>query len=373
MRAFATYIEYLLMTRHYCYVPGIGAYMMSDESAAWGQHPIIGEESHRFNELSAPRRAVRFSPLHTHDDGMLANLLMEAEGMTYDEACRYIERQVPLLSEDFAASASLHTDTDNFGFEALRLETWSDIEARLNKRNVTDKKDEGKSNLTHSSHRDTISIPKFWIKRAAVVLLIALFFFTNFIGLNQGNTQLASVLNVAALQRGSLVHQTWDEADETINALGNTSTENLQYSQAADETSASELTIEPKDTNSPEALAETVLANGPSWFVIVECSTSEDLAQKALKRYRNSGFDKAGIMVTKTGCYRIFVECYNDRSEAANSLRRIHRSSEHLAHAWLLPVEDASLSLSIVKNKYNDNQLSLELSHPNQRTERDQG
>ena len=131
MRTFATYIEYLLMTRHYCYVPGRGAYMLVDESASFTETPDLGTDSRRLHTIAAPHRIVRFSPLLSHDDGMLANLLMEAEGMTFDEACRYIQRQAPLLTDDFLQSASLHTDADNFGFEHLYVEKWQDIEIRL--------------------------------------------------------------------------------------------------------------------------------------------------------------------------------------------------------------------------------------------------
>ena len=84
MRTFSTYIEYLLMTRHYCYVPGRGAYMLVDESSSLAKTPRIGIDSKVLNTISAPHRIVRFSPLLSHDDGMLASLLMEAEGMTFD-------------------------------------------------------------------------------------------------------------------------------------------------------------------------------------------------------------------------------------------------------------------------------------------------
>ena len=179
MRKFATYIEYLLMTRHYCYVPGRGAYMLSDEPATMGTHPCIGPDSRRMHKLEAPRRVVRFSPLHHHDDGMLANLLMEAEGMSYDEACRYIERQVALLPEDFHESASLSPDTENFGYKELMIETWGDIEARL-KAAATPAQPAAVAKK-NGREADVIAIPRYWAQRVAVVILIAVCFFAIYI------------------------------------------------------------------------------------------------------------------------------------------------------------------------------------------------
>lgn len=352
MRTFTTYIEYLLMTRHYCYVPGVGAYMMSDEPAHISTLPSIGADSRRQHNIEAPRRVVRFSPLHTHDDGMLANLLMEAEGMTYDEACRYIERQAPLLSTDFAESASLHTDTDNYGFESLHLETWADIEAR--QQAATRQEASGTAVLGNRNAHETIAIPKYWLKRAAMVLLIAIIFFTNFIGLNRSNTQLASVLNVNALQ-----HCVSTATD---------SEESCQGSPAI--VSSSLMTQDLIELGESEA---SLLNNTSLYYLIVECTTSESYAEEALARYHRMGFDKAGILTNKRGNCRIFAECYTDRSEALVRLRSIRKSNSKLSKTWLMPVEDASLSSYSIKNIYNDNQLSLELSHPNQRTERDQG
>jgi len=350
MRPFATYIEYLLMTRHYCYVPGRGAYMMADEGAKMDAVPGIGAQSRRVDCLSAPRRSVLFSPLHQHDDGMLANLLMEAEGMTYDEACRYIERQAPLLPDHFEEAASLHTDTDNFGFDSLQLETWTDLEARLNAETATPELP------VVTPKADIVAIPKYWIKRAAVAVLIVLIFFTNFIGLNRGDMQLASMMHVANISVPTIV-----AADEPEPAVVNTLTVQPQPVQPT------------ATTTQPDVTPEAVASDGEVWFAIVECSRSEALASEAMQKYIRKGYDSAGIMHSAGGTYRIFVSYFTDRREAANYVRALRKSNPKLASTWLMSVEVASLPSYNIKNKYNDNQLSLELSHPNSRTERDQG
>jgi len=387
MRTFSTYIEYLLMTRHYCYVPGRGAYMLVDEPAVQGDVPTVGSDSRRLHDMKAPHRIVRFSPLHAHDDGLLANLLMEAEGMTYDEACRYIERQAPLLTDNFVQSASLHTDTDNFGFENLHVEAWTDIEARLLFIENAKKAGNTSDTTIPMSRRndDTISIPKYWLKRVAVVFLIGTFFFTNFIGLNEGSGHKASVLDINAIQRNSLITKSSDTDEELAeqNAFSPTD-EKLIESVIA------EVMDEAVQERHPELVATVpvspadiyldttedairALPLGTTYFIIVGSTHSEEIANKIFNRYHQNGYGNVGILVTK-GLYRVFIAQYVDKDEALACLRNFRNANDNLGKSWMLPFEnDGSLSPYIIKNIYNDNQLSMELSHPYQRTERDQG
>lgn len=391
MRTFTTYIEYLLMTRHYCYVPGRGAYMLVDEPATQGTTPSLGAESRRLYNMEPPHRIVRFTPLHSHDDGMLANLLMEAEGMSYDEASRYIQRQAPLLTDDFTKSASLHTDIENFGFDNLQLETWADIESRLTRIEQVDNAGNtvaASSDTPTIKRADTIEIPKYWLKRVAVVLLIGIFFFTNFIGLNESTAQLASVIDLNSMHRNTMVHQTWDEEDELIDLEEQEIMESIEDSliEAAIAEAIAETAIEPHPELvatvpvspvdiyfEPEEEPIQAVPSGTNYFIIVGCTRSQDKANEIFERYHNNGFDNVGILVTKD-LYRVFINQFAGKDEAVAYLREIRKVNDKLSKSWMLPFEnDGSLSSYIIKNIYNDNQLSMELSHPYQRTERDQG
>ena len=382
MRTFATYIEYLLMTRHYCYVPGRGAYMLSDEPATMGTHPCIGTDSRRIHKLEAPRRVIRFSPLHHHDDGMLASLLMEAEGMSYDEACRYIDRQVSLLAEDFHTSASLHTDTENFGYQTLQLETWGDIEQRLNA--ALHPVQQASAKEKENKEADIIAIPRYWAQRVAAVLLIAVCFFANYLGFDDQSTQqqYANVLDLSLLQRGAVTSTAEeDSSDASLAAdeLGDV------YSTSADDELWSEEEIAAyavtaddelsEDSAEAPAIAEetkalTVAPNGKLYYIIVaSCTTAED-ANRALGNLRKQGHDAVGIL-ERDDRYRLYINRFGDKAEAEAYLK-VLRQNDGFQSAWLLPVREASLS-SIYKNTYDDNQLFMEMSHLNQRTERDQG
>jgi len=374
MRNLSTYIEYLLMTRHYCYVPGRGAYMMSEEPATQGILPVVGNEK-SLHEMMPPKRIVRFSTLHHHDDGILANLLMEAEGMSYDEACRYIKRQAPLLSDDFSHTAALHTDVDNFGFETLQIETWGDMERRL-QADVEPLKPEieEKQSPRIEVRRDSVSIPTYWLKRAAIALLIAIFFFTDFIGLNKNNDQLASVLNVSILQQPVLVHQTWDEEDELFSVIdaSNDELENIQISDIITPTPIVENSVVENNEAPSGVNSIDNFIGKDAYYIVVGSTRSEKDAHRIYNRYANDEYPSAGIMI-RGGLYRVFVNVIADKEEATSYLRSVRKVNERLSKAWMFPVSGEESLSYVIKNIYNDNQLSMELSHPKQRTERDQG
>lgn len=415
MRTFATYIEYLLMTQHYCYVPGKGAYMLCDEPATMGTYPSIGADSRRIHKLEAPHRVIRFSPLHHHDDGMLANLLMEAEGMSFDEACRYIERQARLLPEDFEDKASLHIDTENFGYNELSFETWGDIEARLNATAHPEQLDAPSKNKKQRE-ADIIAIPRYWAQRVAVVLLIAVCFFASFLGLDDHTTQqqYANVIDLSILQRGTHSAHDWEnqeyydiaEEDDSINA-GDELGDIYAYGPDDDEiwsdeeVAAHALNTEEPDsdtnpTETEEAVAEpeaaapivktadtkpnvittepkkaiTVAPNGKLYYIIVASCPNQQDADRALNNLRKQGHNEVGIL-ERDDRFRLYINRFGDKTEAEAYLK-VLREDSCFSSAWLLPVREASLS-SNIKNTYNDNQLFMELSHLNQRTERDQG
>ena len=422
MRPFATYIEYLLMTRHYCYVPGRGAYMLAEEPARF---TMADSQSAGQSLFTAPRRVVRFSSLHYHDDGLLANLLMEAEGMTYDEACRYIERQAPLLGDQFLNDAALHTDIDNFGFDDLRLDTWAAIERKKAQAAAPVIPLPAAKAEAEAGDRDTIAIPKYWLRRAVAIVLIGICFFANFIGLNERESkeQLAAIFSVSMFRSASdLTSQSWEEMDDEM-----LDAEIAAFDQAllaAEDATDADLLADPLATSAdadllamteavpvPDASpsgptsaaapkspaapiapapaldptkwneslpmrnmdSELAMAQSPTgrlYYIIIASCPSEADAQRALGNLHNAGYDNVGVL-ERDGRFRLYVNFFALKSEADAYISKL-RQIERFHDAWMLPVRDGSLSHNI-KNTYNDNQLSMELSHLNQRTERDQG
>ncbi len=80
-----------LLTEHDCViVPGLGAFILNDVSAAW-------EENRQ--KLSAPHRVVYFNQTLHHDDGLLTETLRIAEQITYRKAARHIAKAVAICQQ----------------------------------------------------------------------------------------------------------------------------------------------------------------------------------------------------------------------------------------------------------------------------------
>lgn len=88
------HIEYL-MTRHDCVVvPGWGAFIANYCPARYDD----GREA-----MAHPRREVGFNADVTHNDGLLVQSIMRREGMTYDDAARFVADSVAAYRQQLSA------------------------------------------------------------------------------------------------------------------------------------------------------------------------------------------------------------------------------------------------------------------------------
>ena len=194
---------------------------------------------------------------------------------------------------------------------------------------------------------EVVSIPKYWIRRAVAVILIILCVFTNMMlpsDKDARQTNIASMINTDIL-------------------FGN-ATPNLTIQQDAwDE----EVAIANQQPEEPAVKPVTV---EKLFFVIIACCPTRQDAERALNRKINEGYKNVGIL-EKDGRFRLYLKSFTVRAEGESFLDEV-RVSTPFQTAWLLPVRSDSLLSYNQKNIDND-QLSMELSHPYKRTERDQG
>ena len=352
MRNISTYIEYTLMTRHYVFVPGIGGFLLRDIDASY----VNGK-------YTPSHRQVHFNRFLTNDDGMLANAYMEAEGISYDEAMAQIRIEVAQIKSAIEREKSCQLgnlgvlsydsdrhlvvknpkhfplDPDCYGLKPLNNRPWSDAVSYTDRDNNT--------NTIIRQNSEVVSIPKYWIRRAVAVILIILCVFTNMMlpsDKDARQTNIASMINTDIL-------------------FGN-ATPNLTIQQDAWDEEVAIANRQPE-----EAAVKPVTAEKLFFVIIASCSTRQD-AERALNRKINEGYKNVGIL-EKDGRFRLYLKSFTVRAEGESFLDEV-RVSTPFQTAWLLPVRSDSLLSYNQKNIDND-QLSMELSHPYKRTERDQG
>ncbi len=418
MRPLATYIQYLLMTRHYAFVPGVGGFMLHEEDS-FCKSALTGDAqcgdanfddtqtSRTFSgELLAPRHVLKFNGSMTHDDGMLANVIMEAEGLTFDEANASVRAAASALLETarteghctlgnlgdlvydgghFSLRADDFTadDPQYYGLAPVRVRSWQEVEQeRYPKLHV-----QPAETKQASAHRDgVVELPTRWLRRAAVILLIVTFFFANMIPFVRENdgSEYANIVCTDLLSRhfSSLSPQPGSTGSTTaanmIMSNGNTTAADTILSNGS--TTAADTAPDSTLTNGSMTTANIILSNdsleaqvaaapAKHYLIVVRSCKSEAEALSAVRRLQQKGYTGLSIF-PKNGKYRVFISMFDVKAEAESYLTGL-RADANFTDAWLLAIRHQSLSL-IIKNKDND-QLPVELSHANQPTERDQG
>lgn len=433
MRTLATYIEYTLMTKHYVFVPGMGGFLLRDVDASFAHHTYT--PSHK---------EVHFNRFMTKDDGMLADAYMTAEGLTYEEAYAKIQHESNLIisllerHKDYVLGSlgTLTLDKDKhivvknpktyplhpdcYGLSDLDIRTWKEIESANTA--VTPK-------AKVSNDADVVEIPKYWLQRAAAIVILAIVFLANYT-LNQPKTtqlnDFASVVNsdvllgnlapyvdevpswdaswetevaLAEMEKKALENATADNSElentevsaednsvaldnnsaaaDNISAASATSLASVSPTSENKQTSENKLISDNKPTNnqtikeSQTSSAKSVSASSSKlYYIIIGSCTSREEADRVILKYQKKGYDGIGIL-EKDDRFRLYLKSFTDRQSGEEYLQEV-RETTPFQKAWLLPVRQESLLSINLKNKDNG-KLSMELSYTDRRTERDQG
>lgn len=399
MISFATHIEYLLMTQHYCFVPGLGGFMLQEQDAAIKADGTI----------LSPTRIVQFNRFISHDDGMLAGVIMQSRHISYDEAVASIQMEVAAIlskaqhdgrcalghlgivffDEDchiaFRPADIQQFDPMNYGLESHRIKPWAQIEKEMKeaaerkaeKADVQDKPATPIVELKPAAKEGVVAIPTRWIRRVAIVLLIIGFFFASRIPMSDTSIQQAGMMNIPTLETPNanpapaIIPATAAEEPssapipEPESAVAENPSATEEPAPAKAENIAPTTAI---STPTSAGLASQLQANelGLVYYIIIGSCTSDEDAQKFITKKEKKGYSDLGY-INCDGRYRIFITYFGKLADAQSYVESL-RSVEGFAKAW---IHQAPLSLNI-KNKDND-QLPMELSHLNKPAERDKG
>ena len=386
------------MTRHYAFVPGIGGFMLQEEDSMML----------RGDRLMPQHRLLKFNRFMDHEDGMLCNIIMQSEGLSFDEANALIRFQVSEILDkaqhedrcqfgrlgyiffdpdchiSFIAADLMDYDPENFGLHTIALKSWMDIERE--RKGISESNEEAPVVQIRAQRRtDVIELPKVWLRRAAIVLLILTFFFAGIVphSHRHENQHFANIVNTGMIFQAfnTLDTQSWDESWEYANTdsvfqVSAALMEDIETT-SADDSSPIEGTlaepasdVKPENTVIGEQNSTIVTAKPEKTYLIVvgSCSTLED-AELTVRRMNKKGYDDLEILPSNNR-FRVIIKSFDVKSDAEFFLDDL-RANSPFNDAWLLAVRTSSLSY-IIKNKDNG-QLPMELSHSNRSAERDQG
>ena len=385
MMQLATFVEFVLMTRHYCCVPGLGVWMSKDV-------PSRIENADGNICLTPPHREITFSSQMLHDDGVLITLVMESASVSYDDASAWINRQVrTLLSQlehgpvaighigslrivdgqiSFGSQARNTGDPASYGLETITLTPWQRLEQAGRQTAAATRADAENYHIT---------LPKQWIHNVAVVALIVCAMFANMLPSIESRNEQANIVNTGFISNtfhlNTLSLQSWDEAWEDAAVLDSIETENAltPLTRLSADTSQAVPGVWKEASHeglpdSRDLIASSV--NGKLYYIIVASCSTEANARAELRRLSDGGRNGIGILA-RDGRFRLYINLFSLKPDAEQYLLDL-RQNERFKDAWLLPVKADALS-QIKNNQDNGNYLSVELSNVERGSENDQG
>lgn len=396
------------MTQHYCFVPGLGGFMLKEQDA------VVKADG----TVLSPTRIVQFNRFISHDDGMLAGSIMQSRQLSYDEAVASIQVDVAnILSKAqhegrcqlghlglmffdaechiaFRPADIQQVDPMNYGLGDLKLKPWAQAEEaplqnETPKTIATEEKKEAPIvELKPASREGVVTIPTRWIRRVAIVLLIIGLFFASRMPLTDNSIQEASVLSVPSFEAANIQTESEDavcelvveaqepEMTEAMIEGGTQATEApaeaveapSQRQETASVVAETPTPTQETKTKTSSEYASMLQANelGLVYYIIIGSCISAEEAQTFIARHESKGETGLGY-IECDGRFRIYNAYLGKLADAQSYLNNL-RSVKGFEKAWIY---QAPLSLNI-KNKDNDH-LSMELSHLNQSAERDKG
>ena len=307
--AIANYIHDLLYRYECVILPGFGAFITQQHSA---------RIDHSSNEFFPPKKIVSFNRQLVKNDGLLANYIVEAEKVSYQDALEIISRYVQDLEVILEENRSINfekigsfrltegeklqfepAEQNNFLKEAFGLDSFA---ATAVSREVYKKQAEAieeKAPVAFTPERRT----NRWLKYAAVGLVA--FGLSGAAGLNIYSDQV-NEHNVA-------------EQQKAVSQLEN------QIQQAT-------FVID----NPLPAVTLKVSKQTGNYHIVAGAFREAENAAKAVEELKAQGFKARQIGENRFGLHQVLSSSHENRRDAINELYRVKKTNPG---AWLLVEE----------------------------------
>ncbi|WP_103068998.1 HU domain-containing protein [Aquimarina sediminis] len=330
MNTTATYISELLYRYECVILPGFGAFLTRRQPATIQEYT---------NTFCPPKKVISFNSQLQNNDGLLANYIASAQGISYTDAVAKIQRYVLSLNEKMAQGQ--HVELDKIGSfftsventlqfepfqevnyltEAFGLHSFSSPSIRREvetTREVFKKEVEAIEEVTPLTFTPEKRRERPYLQYAAVAAIVL--GIGGFFGLKKVSDTTISHNN-----------KEWQKANQEI--------EN-QIQEATFEISnplpAINLNLI-KDTGSASStITKTTSEATKGQFHIVAGAFRVSVnAENKVRNLKNQGFNASIIGTNKYGLHQVAYESYQSRAEALQALQNIKK--EQNPKAWLL-------------------------------------
>ena len=337
------YVAYLL-TKHDCVViPGFGAFMIQNHTS----YRIQGGQL-----FFPPARLISFNQELTYNDGLLSGLLMKKRKMDFDEANLIVSRfkdhlineltlnkkvEIPMVGvfhktdhqkilftpDEQISSNAVYHGFSNFYFPFLEKDTIS-VENTIRIQLM----DLGAAGETHET-KPNIPLWQYIIRyTAAGVAATTLFFFLSTpITQSDLKPKLYSCALIPVLSKEH-VKPDFNPVDSILQV------ENILTSEPVSPPANTAALKAQKNTS--ETIHPT---SSRSYYIIIGSFPTPSDANKELSSIQQRDFPDAGLIV-RDNRFRIFVEKFDQKSEAESFLNQFRMAYPKRKDAWLLAVKN---------------------------------
>ena len=309
--AITTYISELLYRYDCVILPGFGAFITRHQSAR-----IVVDT----NEFIPPHKSVSFNSQLTKNDGLLANHMVEVEGISYKEAVNKLADFVLDLNSVLRKNGD--TDLKGLGHFTLTEEDKLQFEPLANKNYLKEAfglssytsnvilRDVSAQSMAGAQDKTAVQLtrPKSTLKpymRYAAIGLLAIGL-TGYTGINFYSSQVAEH-NLAEQQKAA--------------------------TQLGEQIQRATFIID----NPLPAITLNVDRQSGKYHVVAGAFRMEENAEKHVQELQAEGYNARLIGANDYGLHQVVYSSYENHREAINALHQVKRESN--AGAWLLVEE----------------------------------
>ncbi len=319
----AKYISELLYRYECVILPGFGAFLTRREPAS------IQESTHSF---FPPKKLISFNRQLQNNDGLLANYIASAEGISYADAVAKIQRYVLSIQDSLTQGkrvelegiGAFFTSVENtvqfepqhevnYLTEAFGLHTFAspEITREVYKEEVEAIEEVTPITFTPEKRRERPYLQ--YAAAAAIVIGIGGFF------------TLKEVSNANIVYNNKQEKQATEEIQNTIQEA----TFNI-----SNPLPAITLNLSKKEEGTSVAEAEVQGSTTGNYHIVAGAFRIASNADKKVENLKSEGFNARLIGVNKYGLHQVAYASYSDRAQALQMLSKIKK--EHSSRAWLL-------------------------------------
>ena len=287
------YLEYSLFVHNYVVIPGLGGFIINQDSDYAGIN------------IESPKFKIVFNPELNHDDGILVSYIVKDEEVSYNIASQRIKDFVKELKRDLQNDVVV-----SFGLGRIFLDKERNISFVENK------------SIVHPLFYGLTSVKLQYLtdirgtsaKEAKRVLL------RNVLG---GVAAVAAAVFLFAVPSINISDNENNQEAGFIHSLTNS---------LSLETKSDSSLLDIKDIK--EDIQPDIKTQGRIYYIVVGGEDSKSRAERLLEKVRLSGFNKAAIVESEER-YRIYIASFTDKIEGESFLETFRKENPKYESAWL--------------------------------------